>query len=164
MVVSFCFILFHFVSWSWNLEWFRLDWEDPHQTAEVEAEVVDRRVVTPVDEMEPEVLSEDMNDLRSAAEGGDVKAMFKFGKALLQGRVSNGFKLVHYPIASCSSHSSKVYSLLFSFMAFYPFRFYASACHFIRLNSILFFLSTRACRKSLIASFSGKICLVPSRT
>eukprot|EP00438_Fugacium_kawagutii_P007152 Skav231627 [mRNA] locus=scaffold1135:82559:86552:+ [translate_table: standard] len=53
--------------------------------AEVEAEVVDRRVVTPVDDMDPEVLSEDMNDLRSAAEGGDVKAMFKFGKALLQG-------------------------------------------------------------------------------
>lgn len=51
----------------------------------MEAEVVDRRVVTPVDDMDPEVLSEDMNDLRSAAEGGDVKAMFKFGKALLQG-------------------------------------------------------------------------------
>ena len=28
----------------------------------MEAEVVDRRVVTPVDEMDPEVLSEDMNE------------------------------------------------------------------------------------------------------
>ena len=56
--------------------------------AEVEAEfVVDRRIVSPVDEdaTNPEVLSEDMNELRLAAEGGDVAAMFKFGKALLQG-------------------------------------------------------------------------------
>ena len=52
--------------------------------AEVEGEMVDRRVVTP-DELDPEVLSVDMNELRLAAEGGDVEAMHKFGKALLQG-------------------------------------------------------------------------------
>ena len=56
--------------------------------AEVEAEVIeDRRVVLPedTDAVDPEVLSDDMSELEEAAEGGDVGAMFRFGKALLQG-------------------------------------------------------------------------------
>jgi hypothetical protein len=122
------------------------DWKDPNQSAEVEAEVVDRRVVTPVDEMEPEVLSEDMNDLRSAAEGGDVQAMFKFGKALLQGRVSNGFKLVNYPLASCSIMfnpfmKSLFLAILLYGIQFYPFRFMlAHAIPFDSIPSSSFFL------------------------
>ena len=84
--------------------------------------MVDRRVVTPVDEMDPEVLSEDMNDLRSAAEGGDVQAMFKFGKALLQGKVRQGVKLIKWfqacelgPICimlPCSIHLKSIHSVL----------------------------------------------------